>query len=161
MRILWNVSLHIFIISPCFKITALECYHPDTKSTKKRQEYIEWHSEELSNEVLFGFKEEMWQSPFSIMLWMATDFGLMKYMCKSKSISEIKNSWKLLKLIVSTGLQTQFMSSKHTVIHSMISGYPPLIAKRNSNLLDVQVFVFWVKVCSLPEDMWRQKDIKW
>ena len=40
-------------------IPALEWYDLDTKSTKKRQELIEWHSEQVSNEVIFDFKEEM------------------------------------------------------------------------------------------------------
>ena len=40
-------------------IPALEWYDPETKSTKKRQELIEWHSEQVANKVIFDFNEEM------------------------------------------------------------------------------------------------------
>ena len=40
-------------------IPALDCYNPDSKSTKKTQELEEWHSEKVAKEVVFDFQEEM------------------------------------------------------------------------------------------------------
>ena len=42
-------------------IPALSWYDADTKSPKKRQELIEWYQEQISQEAVFDFREEMWR----------------------------------------------------------------------------------------------------
>ena len=41
----------------CGHFPALEWYDPNTKPPKKRQEAIEWHQEQVSQEVIFDFRE--------------------------------------------------------------------------------------------------------
>ena len=43
----------------CGPIPALEWYDPDCKSTKKKQELIDRHQEQVSQEGIFDFQEEM------------------------------------------------------------------------------------------------------